>query len=117
PSGGRFELLARELPVQTVADDRLQEIRPAILVVEIIRMLPDVDGQQALTPVRHRRIGVRGRLDRELAAVEREPRPAAAELTGRGLHELLLELLHAAERLVDLVGERLARLSPARGEA
>src|SRR5690606_9156332 len=78
---------------------------------------PDVDGQETVPAVRRRRVRVRRRLDRELAAVEREPRPAAAELRGRRLHELLLELLHAAERLVDLVDERLARLRAARREA
>src|SRR5690606_25307475 len=113
----RLEVLARELPVQALPDDGFQEVRTPVLVVEVIGVLPHVDRQEALLAVRHRRIRIRGRLDRELTAVRDEPRPAAAELSGRGLDELLLELLHAAEALGDLVRQCLARLRPLRCEA
>src|SRR5690606_30663083 len=114
--GARFAAFPREPPVEALTDDRLQEVGPAILVVEIIGMLPNVARQEALPAVRHRRIRVRRRLDRELAAVEREPCPPAAELRRCRLDELLLELSHAAESLVDLLGEGLARLRAARRE-
>src|SRR6266478_5492789 len=51
----------------------------AVLVLEVVGVLPDVDAEQRHVVVHQRRVLVRGRLDREAGAVPDQPRPARAE--------------------------------------
>jgi hypothetical protein len=68
-------------------------------------VLPDVHAQDRDLAVADRAVLVRGRHDRERTALDDDPAPAAAELVdGRVVH-LLLQVLDAAERLVDRVCE------------
>src|SRR5690242_15149545 len=90
----------------------LDEIRPAVLVVEIIGVLPHITGQERRLPFRERIDRIWRRADLELAALGNEPAPAAAELPDGGRLELLLELVEAAavsvDRLRDFSGRRAA---------
>src|SRR3954449_4303818 len=85
---------------------RLEVVRALVLVLEVVGVLPDVDSDQRRLPRGDRRVLVGGARHREPRAVVHEPGPAAAELAdARGVH-LLLELVEAAEGLVDAVGQR-----------
>src|SRR5205823_15020185 len=89
----------------------LDEIRPTVLVVKIISVLPNITGQERCLTFSQRIDGVRGRGDLELAAFSDKPTPAAAELTdGSGL-ELLLELVETAAVAVDSLRDVSARRS------
>src|SRR5579864_5070590 len=88
-----------------------QILRTAVLVLQIIGMLPDVvaeDGEQAL---REGRILVGGGDDLELAAGENHPTPTGAELLGGGFVEGLLERLEIAEVGGDLIGDGASGLA------
>ena len=37
-----------KIPVDQVVDNRLQKIGPSVLVIEVVCVFPDVDGQQGL---------------------------------------------------------------------
>src|SRR3981189_2889742 len=77
---------------------RLEVIRTAVLVVEIIGMLPDVIAEQCTLAVHDRLVLVGADLDRELAVLaDGDEHPARAELpSARGV-EVGLEFFHAAE--------------------
>ena len=68
-------------------------------------MLPHVDAEDRLGAVDQRVLAVGGLQDRELAVLDREPGPARAELADTRLDEVRLELVEAAEILVDLRGQ------------
>ena len=86
-------------------------IGAAVLVVEIISVLPDVaadDGRafHAGHGLTHEgAVLVGGGDDFELAVVDHEPSPTAAEARGPGLFKGLLESVEAAEFGVDRLGE------------
>src|SRR5690242_12439575 len=86
-----LEVLVGEIPVDQVSQERGDIVQAAMLVVEVVGMLPDVDGQQR--PLRGGQGGsrVRGGDDLQLVVLEHEPRPAAAELVTRSADELLAE--------------------------
>src|SRR3954447_19044860 len=103
----RLEPLRHLVPVDHVPP-RLEVVRALVLVLEVVGVLPDVDSDQRRLPRGDRRVLVGSARDRKPRAVVHEPGPAAAELAdARGVH-LLLELVEAAEGLVDAVGQ-LAR--------
>src|SRR5229473_8399281 len=110
------QVLRDEFPVHEVIEEGLDEVRPAVLVVEVVGMLPHIAGEERGVALSHRvdRVGRLHHLER--AAIEHEPSPAAAELAGRRLLELLLELVEAAEglldRLEDLTGGLAAAARP-----
>ena len=80
-SYGLAEVLGRELPVQELVEDHVDVVGAAVAVVDVVGVLPDVDRDERLLARRgERRLGVRRLLDLELAALEDDPRPAAAEL-------------------------------------
>src|SRR5690348_4740004 len=74
------ELLADPLPVDHVVEDRLHELRALVLVVEVVRVLPDVARHERRHLCHVGTIGVARRHDVELAVLRYEPRPATAEL-------------------------------------
>src|SRR4051794_6942327 len=71
-------------------------------------MLPDVAAEDRKSAVHQRILAVRGLGDFELAVLDLQPAPARAELADTGGGKIGLELLEAAEVLVDLL------LKPAR---
>src|SRR5580658_7507460 len=107
--------LCGEFPIHEVVEKRLDEVGAAVLVIEIIGVLPDVAGEERGLTERERRHGVRRLRDLELVLVDHQPSPAAAELADRGLLELIFEFGEAAEIAVDARGERARRFSAAIG--
>src|SRR4051795_13136439 len=76
---GRGVALGDLVPVDDVPPG-LEVLGPAVVVLEVVRVLPDVVAQQRRVAVEHRAVLV-GRLgELELAAGEPQPRPARAEL-------------------------------------
>ena len=103
-----------EVPVEQLVDHSIDVRGAPVLVVEVVRVLPHVDGEQRLLALGERHFGV-GRLhDLEGAAVEDEPAPARAELRlPHRRRQLLLEFVVAAERGVDHLRELARRLAAA----
>ena len=104
-----LEPLSHRVPVDDVPPRR-EVVRAAVLVVEVVGVLPDVDAEERHLALHQRRVLVRRRLDGEPAAVGDEPRPAAAEALDAGVVDLSF-MLDAAER-ADRLSEA-ARLAAA----
>ena len=104
-----------EFPVRKLVEHGVDVIDAPVLVIEVIGMLPDIDGQERPRAVRERRFGIGGLQHLELGAFEDEPRPAAAELCdGRG-REFLLAGIDAAECLLHLLLQSSGGLAAALG--
>ena len=75
---------------------------PAVAVVDIVGVLPDIAGQQGLVLGRQRGTGDAGHPQIESSVRhQNEPNPAGAEQAGGGFGELFLELLEGPEVLLD----------------
>src|SRR5258708_6410806 len=74
-----FEVLQREVPVGEALQEDLDVLGAGVSVVDVIGVLPDVDGEQRLLPVLEREVGVAGLGHGELLVLaEHEPRPSGA---------------------------------------
>src|SRR6185437_6268070 len=93
-----------ELVIRDLVDPVLQVVRTAIAEIEIVAVLPHIDAEQGLAFAGGDGVGaVRGLGDFQLAVIaEHQPGPARAELRRAGLLERVLELLNAAEILLQL---------------
>src|SRR5258708_7535770 len=81
----RRKILRDKVPVGQLVEPGGDVVRAPVLIVEIVGMLPDVDGEEAFHPLRHWRIGVRRAHDAQLLLlVLDQPCPAAAELAEGG---------------------------------
>src|SRR5215468_12171423 len=107
------EHLVDVVPVDEILDERLDIVRTAVAVVDVVGVLPDVAAEDRGGAVHQRALAVRRLGDFELAALDREPAPARAELADAGGDEVGLELLEAAEVLVDLLFQRARQLGAA----
>src|SRR5579862_207829 len=107
------ELLGDEVPVHQVVEERLEVVRAPVLVVEIVGVLPHVAAEQRRAADDQRVDAVGRLLDRELAVLVDQPGPARAELPDARRLELLLELVEAAEGLVDRARDVARRRSAA----
>src|ERR1041385_4332260 len=92
---------------------RRDVIGPAVLVFQVVCVLPDVHAEDRDLLVHERAVLVGPAADFELAVRDGQPSPAAAELAGCGGGELLLEFREVAEGLPNAVRERAARLATA----
>src|SRR5205823_2685371 len=81
------------------------------LLLDVVRVLPYSEPEDGNLAVHERAVLVRRAEQLELAAREREPRPAAAEAARGGARQLLFELGEVPESLLDRIGERTARLA------
>ena len=88
---------------------RVDVVGAAVLVVQVVGVLPDVDAEQRRLAVADRVVLVGGRDDREAGAVVDEPGPAGAEAADAGVLELRLEVVERAERGVDRVARARRR--------
>jgi hypothetical protein len=100
------QVLVGEVPVHEVPEKRRDVVQPAVLIVEIVSMLPDIDGEQWPLAGGQRSFGIRRGDDAQLPVIEHQPRPAAAELVARGTDELLAEDPLASEGGLDCRGNR-----------
>src|SRR5215467_6924497 len=99
------ESFVHRVPVDRV-EPRGDVVRPLVLVLQVVSVLPHVDAEDRRHAVHVRAVLVRVALDRKLAALVRDqPGPAAAELAHRRLLQLLLERVVGAERAVDGVAD------------
>src|SRR5580765_2101241 len=105
-SGG--EIRRNELPVDQ-RPEALQVRRAVVAMVDVVRVLPHVAGEQRYMALAYRCVGIGGCHDLQAAAcILHQPGPARAEKTARGLVELCLQGLETTESF-----QRLAHL-PAR---
>src|ERR1700735_430142 len=114
PSASGFrEKLVDIFPVHQMIDKRLQIVRTAVAVIDVIGVLPDVDAEDRCRAMHQRAFAV-GRLgDFELAVLHRQPGPARTELPAASGGEIGLELLESAEVLGDLLFEAAGQLAAA----
>src|SRR3984893_14923622 len=102
-ASGFREQLVDILPVHQMIDKRLQIIRTAIAIIDVVGVLPDVNAEDRRGAV-HQRVLAVGRLgDFELAVLHRQPGPARTELADAGGGEIGLDFLPPAEVLGDLL--------------
>src|ERR1039458_2726546 len=97
------EQLLDIFPIDQVVDERLQIVRAAVAIVDVIGMLPDVTAEDRRAAMDQRAFAVGCLGDFQLAVLHRQPAPARTELADAGGGEIGLELLEAAEVLVDLL--------------
>src|SRR5262249_50731419 len=107
-SGG--EILGNHLPVDR--RPAVFQIRRAVVaMVDVVRMLPHVAGEQRHMALAYRCVGIGGCHDLQTAAcILHQPGPARAEKTARCLVELCLQRLETTEsfqRLTDLPARAL----------
>src|SRR5690606_8199235 len=114
PSSARRGVLLRDgVPVHDVPP-RLDVVGTAVLVVQVVGVLPDVEAEDRGVAVHDRRVLVGRRVALQLAAaIDDQPGPAGAEAAGGLLLEPLLELLEAAEGAVDRLAQLAAGLTAA----
>src|SRR4026208_2305792 len=106
-----FAVLARDFrPVDDVPPCR-DVVGTAVLVLQVVGVLPDVEPENRLLAVHDRVVLVGRALDRQLAAVVDQPGPPAAEAADTCLRELLLERVESAKRRLDRVRQRAGRLA------
>src|SRR5215831_12026223 len=103
-----FEALVDFGPVDDVPPGG-EVVGAAVLVLEVVGVLPDVISEDRVEALAERRVLVGRRDDLQLATLDHKPAPSGAELLGSGLVEGLLEGFKIAEVLLDLVGEGSAR--------
>src|ERR1700681_3341385 len=84
-------------------DKRLQIIRAAVAIIDVIGMLPDIDAEDRRRAMHQRIFAVGGLGNFELAVLHRQPGPARTELANAGGGEIGLEFLKPAEVLGDLL--------------
>src|SRR5215472_2147828 len=106
---GRRQAPVDRSPVHGVPPGR-HVVRALVLVLEVVGVLPDVDAQDRDAAAADRVVLVGEALDRQLAAGEVGPAPAAAELADRRLAQRVLEAGEVAERVVDRVRDRAGRV-------
>src|SRR6476660_9063175 len=107
------EQLVDVVPVHEVFQERLEIIRTAVAVVDVIGVLPDVAAEDRRGAMHQRILAVRRLGDFELAALDLQPAPAGAELADAGGGEIGLELVEPAEVLVDLLFEPAGQFAAA----
>src|SRR6202007_2001743 len=90
-------------PVDEMIDERLQIIRAAVAVVDVVGVLPDVAAGGRGGALGQRAFAGRGLGDFELAVLDRQPTPARSELADTGSGEIGLELFKPTEVLGNLL--------------
>src|SRR3954464_9355061 len=90
------EPLLHLFPVDDVPP-RGDVVGPAILVLQVVRVLPHVDPHDRLLPFHQRIVLVWRAGDREFAAVVDQPRPARSETSDARRAELFAEFREVAE--------------------
>ena len=80
--------------------------RPAILIPQVVGVLPEVEAHDGVFALHQRVVLIGGGIDLQLAGlIPGQPCPARAKASGRGGGELLLELIEASEGALDGVGD------------
>src|SRR6266478_508898 len=81
-------------------------VGPAVLVIEIISVFPNIHSEDRRVSVHERAVLVRGGYNFKFSTfVFNQPRPTAAEATGPSCGELLFKCIETSERGFDIIGE------------
>src|SRR5712692_4497177 len=105
-------VLGDGVPVDDVPPG-LDIVGPAVLILQVVGVLPDVQAHYRLAAGHDGIVLVRGGFDDELAVLDVQPGPARAEARGRGLRELGLEVGERAEGGLDGCRQLARGLAPA----
>src|ERR1700736_613383 len=89
---GRIVSFRDIVPIHEIVDKGLEIIGPAIAVIDVIGVLPDIDRQNRRCPLEQRIFGISRLRDGNLAFLDHKPSPAGAKLCRAGLDQLLLDL-------------------------
>ena len=111
---GRLVLvvLGSEVPVGHLGEEVLNEVGATVLVVEVVGVLPNIDGEDGLEAVSEGSISIVCADDLELLVlVESEPSPTGTEVGSSGLLELLTESGEGAEVAVNGLTEDASGLA------
>src|ERR1700742_2219963 len=100
---GLFEQLLDVFPVHEMIDERLEIVRTAVAIIDVVGVLPDVAAEDRRGAMNQRALAVGGLGNLQLAVLDRQPPPAGAELPDAGGGEIGLELIEPAEILGDLL--------------
>src|SRR5258708_37244472 len=92
-----LESLIHRVPVDDVPP-RGEVVGPAVLVLQIVGMFPDIDAENRLFAFHQRAVLVRGALDEQLAAGVDPPRPAPAAALHPPLLDPPLSILQITQR-------------------
>src|ERR1035437_6050986 len=87
------------VPIHEIVDEGLEIIGAAIAVVDVIGMLPDIDGQNRHRSLEQRIFGVPRLRHGYLAILDHEPSPTGTELCRTALHQVLLDLFDRSKSL------------------
>src|SRR4029077_6691526 len=110
PLEGLFVAAVDLVPVDDVPEG-LDVFGPAVLVLQVVGVLPDVEAEDRGVAADEGRVLVRQAVEHEPLVDADQPRPAAAEVVqGHGV-ELALELLEGAEGVLDRLANGSARLA------
>ena len=91
-----------ELPVESAINDSIQVLATPVLMIEVIRMLPEVDGEQTGVPTSLWAIQIRcGHDSHLLAAVGDQPKPPASQVRRTSRRELVSEAREVTERVLE----------------
>src|SRR5688572_16219014 len=92
------EALLRKIPVEPAINEGIQVLATPVLVIEVVRVLPQVDCQQARVSMGLRAIRARCRQDSHLlAAIRCQPKPPAAQVRCTCQGELVGEVREVTE--------------------
>lgn len=110
-----LEVLRSKPPVDQ-SPELLDVVRARVAVVDVVRVLPHVAGQDGPLAVLDGRAGVARLLDAEapVGALD-QPGPARTKQGDRRVGEFFLEGREPAEALADGIGQRATRLATALG--
>src|SRR4051794_20990608 len=100
-------------PVDQLIEEGGHVLGPTVLVVDVVGVLPNVDGEDRAHPVDQRILAIGSLHHFELVSLYREPSPTRPELSHARRLELLLERLERAERVVNPLGELATRIAAA----
>src|SRR5271170_7467296 len=93
-------------------------IRPPILIVQIVGMLPNIDGKQRLQMLRQWIVAISSFGNAQLRSIQDQPCPTGTELLDCGLGELALEFGQISKCVLDPLSQRRRYIAtPLRREA
>src|ERR1700719_3662580 len=78
--GGGNVVFAGVVPIHEIVDKSLEIVGPAIPVIDVIGVLPDIDRQNRRCPLEQRIFGISRLRDGNLAILDHKPSPAGTEL-------------------------------------
>lgn len=109
-----FVVFVGLIPVDDVPESG-DVIWALVLVLEVVRMLPNIEPEHRLFAFHEGVVLVRCAHDGQLAIVDDQPSPATAKTASRSSCELLFEGIKAAKRLADGIAKFAGWLAAAVG--